>query len=301
MGNEVAKRDAFEVFRSLDFNRPQDLAGVFVRSGFFKDTRDMSQAAVKVLMGHEIGIPPVTAMLGIDFINGNLRIRSNVLASMVKASEQYDYRVREHTDRICRIEFFQREEKGAPWESLGTAEFTYEEAERAGLFRNKVWKDWTKNMLFARAMSNGVSTFCPDVSKTGARVYTEGDSFGANDAGYAERVDDPGEFIDAETGEVTPLADAPDEPPVPEDPSFGEDPGLHDIPGKDDPPADALSEKQGKMIYALRRKVFQEDSDYRAWLEGGWGVSTSKALTKKQASKVIEALVALNESAEGER
>jgi hypothetical protein len=65
---------------------------------------------------------------------------------------------------VCRIEFFE----GA--ESLGVSEYTLEMAQRAGLTGNQTWRKFPEAMLFARAMSSGVRTFCPDVFH--ATVYT---------------------------------------------------------------------------------------------------------------------------------
>ena len=133
----------------------------FAQSGFFSDSRDAAQAVVKVMAGAEIGIPPVASMTGIHLIKGNVTIGANLMAAMVKRSGKYNYRIREHSDQTCAIEFF---EQG---ESLGLTEFTAEDAKKAG---TQNLQKYAKNMLFARAMSNGVKWHCPDLF--GGPVYT---------------------------------------------------------------------------------------------------------------------------------
>jgi hypothetical protein len=58
------------------------------------------------------------------------------------------------SEKICSIDFFQGSE------NIGNSTFTIEEAKKAG---TKNIDKFPKNMLFARAISNGVKWFCPDV------------------------------------------------------------------------------------------------------------------------------------------
>lgn len=59
---------------------------------------------------------------------------------------------------------------GRRGESLGVSEFTIEEARQAELTSRPPWRKYPRAMLFARAMSQGVRTYCPDVF--GTAVYT---------------------------------------------------------------------------------------------------------------------------------
>lgn len=143
----------------------QMVGRVMAESGYFKDAREMAQATVKVLAGREMGIGPVAAMMGIYFFEGKVTISAGLMAAAVRSSAKYDYRLGKHDETVCEIEFFQGSE------SLGVERFTIEQARTAGLAGKPVWKSYPKNMLFARAMSNGVRWFCPDVFAVGS-VYT---------------------------------------------------------------------------------------------------------------------------------
>lgn len=130
------------------------MAKTFAESGMFSDAKAMGQAFVKIQAGQEIGIPPFAAMSGIHIIQGKPTIGAGLIASTVKGSGKYDYKVIEMTDKNCSIDFYQGKEK------IGNSAFSIEEAKKAG---TKNIDKFPKNMLFARAISNGVKWYCPDV------------------------------------------------------------------------------------------------------------------------------------------
>lgn len=137
------------------------LGKVLSSSGYFSDTRDAAQAIVKVLAGQELGIGPIAAMTGIYLVNGRVAIGANLMAAAVMRSGKYTYRVRKLDESACEIVFFQGRDE------IGVSTFTLADAKKA---QTKNVDKFPRNMLFARAMSNGVRWFCPDVFSTG--VYT---------------------------------------------------------------------------------------------------------------------------------
>lgn len=145
-------------------------------SGYFRDAQSEAAAAVKILMGRALGFGMIQSMTGLHIVEGRPTIGANLMAHAVKQSGRYDYRVIEHTDDHCTIRFMERAGAavdGKPqWMELGTSEFSLEDAGRAGLLKpNSNWEKWPRNMLFARALSNGVRWHCPDVFG-GTAVYT---------------------------------------------------------------------------------------------------------------------------------
>lgn len=164
----------------------------------------VAQIATQILAGREMGFGPFASVQGIHIINGKPALSANLMASAVKNSPRYDYRVREISDKVCRVEFF--EFANGKRESLGVSEFTLEQAQRAGV---KNLDKYARNMLFARAMSNGVRWFCPDVF-SGNAVYVP-EELGAE-------VDGEGEIVDTTAHVVTPAtAHIDDAPPVSQD------------------------------------------------------------------------------------
>jgi hypothetical protein len=147
----------------------------FAESGMFPDIKSAAQAIVKIQAGAELGIAPFAAMSGIHIISGKPTIGAGVMAAMVKASGKYNYRVTEQTDKVCSIIFYE----GA--EIIGTSTFTIEDAKKAG---TKNTEKFPRNMLFARAMSNGVKWYTPDVFAGPVYVPEEMESVGINGSIY---------------------------------------------------------------------------------------------------------------------
>ncbi|MHC4463687.1 MAG: hypothetical protein ACYS30_19985 [Planctomycetota bacterium] len=159
------------------------VADMLVKSGFFQDAKQQAQAVVKVLAGAELGFGPIASMSGINIVRGRPQLSANLMASAIKSSGKYNYRVVEHTDEKCVIEFF---EDG---QSVGISSFSMTDAQRAGL-KGDNWTKYPRNMLFARALSNGARWYTPDVF--GGPTYTEGEMPEAPTDSY----------IDAHTGEI---------------------------------------------------------------------------------------------------
>ena len=136
----------------------------FFKSGMFSDIKSAQQAVVKIMAGAEMGISPFAAMSGIHIIQGKPTIGAGLMAARVKGFGKYDYKVLEHSDKICSIEYFQGTN------SLGVSTFTIEDAKKAG---TKNIDRFPKNMLFARAMSNGVKWYTPDIYENPVYVPEE--------------------------------------------------------------------------------------------------------------------------------
>lgn len=183
--NAIVKHESTSIVRSVE--DLQNVSAVLAKSGFFQDCTQAAQACVKVMAGHEMGIPPFAAMTGIHIIKGKPAIGANLMAAKIKASGKYRYKSIEHTDQICKLEFLERIDNA--WESIGFSEVTIDEIKSKNLDKEwdkhsnqwkekHNWKAYPKNMLFARAISNGVRWYCSDIF-IGANVYTP-EELGAN-------------------------------------------------------------------------------------------------------------------------
>ncbi len=172
-----------------DLDDVQRAAKMMLASGYFEAQRDpavgVAQLAVKILAGREMGYGPFASVQGIHVIQGKPALSANLMAAAVKANPRYDYRVRKMEASECSLEFFQLYD--GKRESLGVSTFTLADATKAGV---KNLDKFPRNMLFARAMSNGVRWFCPDVF-SGNTVYVP-EELGATVDG------ETGEIIDAE-------------------------------------------------------------------------------------------------------
>lgn len=147
-----------------------DVGALLAGSGYFADATKTGQAVAKMLAGRELGIAPVASLTGIYIVKGHVTLGANLIAAQIKRSGVYNYKVTRLDHDICEIVFTER------GELCGTSTFTRADAEAAGLATGDVWKKYPRNMLYARAMSNGARWFTPDVFS--GPVYTP-DELGA--------------------------------------------------------------------------------------------------------------------------
>ena len=148
----------------IPFEQLERVAIAFARSGFFEDSREAAQTYTKMLAGREFGLGPMAAMTGIFIVKGKPTMAAATIAGVIKKSGIYNYRVLKHSNTVCELEFF---EHGV---SVGISEFTTEDATRAGLTSNQTYQKFPKNMMFARALTNGARWYTPDVF--GGAIYT---------------------------------------------------------------------------------------------------------------------------------
>ncbi len=141
------------------------LAEAMIKSQYFKDIKDVAQAVIKIQAGQEIGIGPIASINNLYIQKGRVCMMAVVMSAKVKGSGKYNYKVIEHSEKSCTIEFF---ENG---ESVGVSEFFESDAKRAGLLNKDNWKSYPRNMYFSRAISNGARWYCPDLFN-GQAVYT---------------------------------------------------------------------------------------------------------------------------------
>lgn len=173
-GNQLATRE--QLASGMDL---MTLGKMFAASGFFQDSRDAAQAAVKIQAGAELGFPPVASMTGVYIVKGKVSLSANLIAAAIKRSGKYNYRVKRLDNTGCEIEFIE----GA--QVIGVSTFNETDARAAQLTNGENYKKFPRNMYFARAISNGAKFYTPDVF--GGPVYTP---------------DELGAAVDAETGEV---------------------------------------------------------------------------------------------------
>lgn len=191
MSNQLAVRPTSVI---TTFDDVTNVASAMAKSGYFQDSREAAQAVVKILAGQELGLGPFASMTGIFIIQGRPSLGANIIATLIKNDPRYDYRVAEMTDEKCSIRFF---EGGT---AIGVSEFTKEDAKRAG---TKNMDKFPRNMLFARAISNGARWFTPGIFG-GAPVYTP-EELGAD-------IDEDGNVIAGTAHEINPDPEPEPEP-----------------------------------------------------------------------------------------
>lgn len=154
-----------------DMDQAWTLASAASRAGFYN--LNQAQALMVILEGNLLGIAPAAALRGFHVIEGRPSPSSGLMATMVRHCPYMRYRVLERTVRRCALEW--SELIDGRWRVVGESDFTLEDAARLGKgvleqgrwVASKPGSNWAKSpadMLFARAMSRGVRTYCPELT-----------------------------------------------------------------------------------------------------------------------------------------
>lgn len=296
--------------QGLQINTIDELARVakmMADSGFFADAREAAQAGVKILAGQAWGIDPFSAMTGIHLIQGRPSVGAGLMAAKVKGSGRYDYRVREMTDKVCSIEFFEH------GESIGTSTFTIEDAKKAG---TKNLDKFPRNMLYARAMSNGVRWFCPDVFTTptytpeelGAQVDGDGNVITVEHRpSPAPKAEAQAAALEAE-GEPaeSPLSVDDFADPVPSGDELQAAPSTADGPFQDEKPAGkgkrprTLTGPEAQRLHAKLGAVGLPKDEHHAFASAVLAGVVVKSLTQLTVAEAVEVNAIADRLARGE-
>lgn len=254
----------------MTVDQVEGLARLMAASKFFMDARDAAQAGVKILAGRELGFGPVASMTGIYVVKGRVTVSANLMAAAIRRSGRYDYRVTRLDEQGCQVQFYMH---GEP---CGESSFSMEDARKAGLAGGDNWKKYPRNMLFARAMSNGAKWYCPDVF--GGPVYTPDEAGARVDEQGETVIDVPAEDVKVVRGkEKAPAAARPQEAP--------------------DPAGGTVTHEQLTLLAGLREALFEDTKVAPADRPAEWqkilakrGVDSATKLTSAQADELISSM-----------
>ena len=175
-----------------------ELADVFAKSGVYKDALTKEKAAVKIMTGLELGIAPTAAMKGVYIMEAKgqdgeagsgVAVAAKILAGLVKL-HGYEYKIVEHTNEICRIEFLGQLKPDGTRDVLGESKFDKADQQTAWLGDRKTWKKFPRNMNFSRSISNGTGWFLPEMSLGAGPIHTPDE--------LDERYDSEGQLVEEE-------------------------------------------------------------------------------------------------------
>jgi hypothetical protein len=178
--------------KPLRYSLPElkQVGEIMFASGMFRDLKSVQQAMVKLLAGAELGYGPFRSLEAFHVIEGKPSETAAEISARIKASAKYDYNhfwinaARERLDPIkdASSEVFGcvivvEEMKGTSWKEREPVVFTLDDAKTAGLLGKDNWRKYSRDMLFARAISAAGRQHCADLF--GGPAYTP-DDLGAN-------------------------------------------------------------------------------------------------------------------------
>jgi hypothetical protein len=191
-----------------DWNRIMQMAQVLSASGLVPTKTPEATAAI-MLKGAELGVPPMAAFSQISVIQGKPTVGSELqLALLARGQVTWSW-LQDGSDGEAVIQF------DRPGFGKALGRFSMDDAKAAGLSGKDNWKKWPRNMLRARAISDGARQIGPDLlngaSYTHEELGAEVDENGAVVAGASFTVAPP---QPAQAVEPAPA------PPVEADPEF---------------------------------------------------------------------------------
>jgi hypothetical protein len=169
-----------EIISDDEMRRLFRLAEALALSKVYKDVTSAEQGFAKLIVGYELGLN-VSQSMSIHFVEGQVTVPYPLLGLFVKA-HGFSFKYVTLTDEAVAIEFFD-----PAGESVGLSTFTQDDALAAGITKKgqggsvttpsgkaSNYAKYPRNMLIARAMSNGVRWFVQEATG-GLPVYVEGE------------------------------------------------------------------------------------------------------------------------------
>lgn len=155
---------------SRNYMAAVELGHVLAQSGYYKDARDPAQAAVKVMIGMDLGVSPTAALQAIHTMEEQGKIvfliEAKLLAAVVKARPDVEYKILERGPEKVVIDFERRNAETGKMEVEGPSiEWTIEKAKKAvkGFDKKPTWKGLPEVMLTWRTLAEGFRLYFPDV------------------------------------------------------------------------------------------------------------------------------------------
>ncbi|KQC02932.1 MAG: hypothetical protein APR54_09855 [Candidatus Cloacimonas sp. SDB] len=160
----VAKNESL---MPLSFQEKLSMASVFIKSNLMPRGYDTPEKVVIALeMGHELGLPPLVAIMNIAIINGTPTLKADMMVALALRSGkiedikiQYSGKENMNDNQFkCKVTIRRR---GV--ETPFKASFSRQDAKVAGLDYKDNWKKYERRMLKHRAMAFCIRDALPEI------------------------------------------------------------------------------------------------------------------------------------------
>jgi hypothetical protein len=240
------------------------------------------------LAGQPFGWDPTMAMRSFHVIEGQPSLKPEIQLALVRRA---GHSVTGETSPTGATITGKRRDTG----DTMTVTYTIEDARRANLLGKSVWKSFPASMCWARALSQLCRMLFPDVVLGCGYTPEELGAEVSHDDVSTPQVQ-PVQVLPIVTRAAAPVDVVDAEVVEPEyidvDPFAAEDWNTTQ-PATDTVPltGDSISEAQTKNLMRLKTKLGLDGDAWKALLGDTFGVESGKALTKRQASQLIDTLM----------
>ncbi len=161
MGKELVVHD--------DIDSDIRLAKALAQSGFYKDIRDAAAGVVKLRIARELGLG-LKGISDVHIVEGKPTLSYQAILGMVRAytgphnTDRYSFRYLRRDEECVEIEWT------INGEVIGVSKCDTDDAKRMGVASRGTWQKYPRQMRTARAVTEGVNAFMPEV--IGGSIYT---------------------------------------------------------------------------------------------------------------------------------
>ncbi|MFY9588689.1 MAG: hypothetical protein WAT66_14690, partial [Actinomycetota bacterium] len=154
---------ALETIQPQTMTEFMEFGKMLAASGWFKDLKDAGQAVIKMALGVEMGLSPITAVRSIWVIETSrgpvIQISGEAWAKLL-AAHGYIMRLVQNDEKACEIELTDNRGK-----VRGSVRYTIDDAKRQRLAdKPGPWKEDPPSMLWARCISRVGKRLAPEVT-----------------------------------------------------------------------------------------------------------------------------------------
>ena len=127
-----------------------------------KRRKNMSEIIAGIKYGEEIGLLPMTSLQVLYVVGGGVAMMGKAMAALITA-RGHVLVLDEMSAKRGAVTAMRRDPYTHELLDIGTFEFTWEDAEKAGLDKEDTYQDYPKDMLMWRAVSRCAKLAFPEV------------------------------------------------------------------------------------------------------------------------------------------
>lgn len=158
-----------ELVRHSELDDDIRLAKALAQSGFYKDIKDAAAGVVKLRIARELGLG-LRGISDVHIVEGKPTLSYQAILGMVRSytgahgTDRYSFRYVRRDEECVEIEWT------INGEVIGVSKCDTNDAKRMGVDGKMNWRKYPRQMRTARAVTEGVNAFMPEV--IGGSIYT---------------------------------------------------------------------------------------------------------------------------------
>lgn len=158
-----------DLVANATFDETARFAKALAQCGFYKDIKTAAEAMVKLTIAREMGLG-IRGISDVHIVEGKPTLAYQLILSRVRmftgpfGTDRYDYRYLRRDEECVEIEWRINNEV------VGVSRCNTDDAKRMGVEGKMNWRKYPRQMRTARAVTEGVNAFMPEV--IGGAIYT---------------------------------------------------------------------------------------------------------------------------------